>query len=318
MIRLAVEAMATRFELLFDGPRAAGEEALDEIVRLEKRLNRYDPSSDVSWINRHAASRAIKVEPALFRLLQRAVAFSELTDGAFDITVGPLMRAWKFEGDAGALPSPTLVAAARLDVGYRQLLLDVKSSTIRSTGSGVGIDLGAIGKGYAIDAAVAILRDHGVTRALLHGGTSSVHALGAGPDGKPWRIAWRPRGGVEEIFELSDSALSVSAIHGKSFRAGAREYGHVMDPRTGEPTAAATSAIVTGPESTACDALSTAMLVLGPGWIEEARSRFPEYQLSCCRQGCENPPRITSGIPVAAWSLETSRVIAKPSQISEQ
>ena len=267
MIRLAVDAMATRFELLFDGPRAAGEEALDEIVRVEKRLNRHDPSSDVAWINGHAASHPIQVEPALFRLLQRAMTFSELTDGAFDVTVGPLMRVWKFEGDTGALPSPALVAAARTRVGYRQVLLDAESSTIRFKHPGVGIDLGAIGKGYAIDAAIAILRGHGVAQALLHGGTSSVHALGAGPDGKPWRIAWRPGGGVERTFELGDSALSVSAIHGKSFRAGAREYGHVMDPRTGAPAAAATSAIVAGPESTTCDALSTALLVLGPDWI---------------------------------------------------
>jgi len=275
--RLAVDAMATRFELLLFGPRAAGEEALAEISRLDARLSRFRPGSDVSWINANAVHRAVKVEPTLLALLRRATAISEATDGAFDITVGPLMRAWTFERETGTLPSPQLVDGARARVGFRHLVLDPRASTIRFAREGMSIDLGAIGKGYAVDAAIDVLRGHGVTSALLHGGTSSVHAIGCPPRADAWRIAWRPPGSPARVIELRGSALSVSATHGKSFEAGGREYGHVIDPRSGVPTIAARSAVVTGPSSLECDALSTALLVLGPAWLPSLRRGFPGY-----------------------------------------
>ena len=127
-VHMAVEAMATRFELVYWGPRAAGEEALAEIGRIEARLSAYHASSDVSWINAHAGMRAVKVEPRTFTLLQRCVELSEQTDGAFDLTVGPLLQAWKFIGSTGALPPPDVVADARTRVGYRHLHFDARSS----------------------------------------------------------------------------------------------------------------------------------------------------------------------------------------------
>jgi thiamine biosynthesis lipoprotein len=294
---LAIEAMATRFELVLpvdpdqepdDGIgerrlRGIGEEALDEIVRLEARLSSYRAASDVCWINMHANEREVKVEPTLFALLQRCVALSEATDGAFDITVGPLMRAWRFttgQGDARPerpLPSPGLIADARLRVGYQNLNLDPHRSTIRFGRSGMSIDLGAAGKGYAIGAAVQSLRDQGITRALLHGGTSSIHAIGAPPDGDTWKIAWAPGSESPRTYQLRDAALSVSATAGKAFVSNGQLYGHVIDPRTGWPTCAATSALVMGPEPLECDALSTALLVLGEEWLPTLRARFPEY-----------------------------------------
>jgi thiamine biosynthesis lipoprotein len=141
----------------------------------------------------------------------------------------------------------------------------------------MSIDLGAGGKGYAVDQAIGILRSRGVTRALLHGGTSSIHVIGA-PAGAPaWRIGWHPPRAAPHTFELHDRALSVSAVHGKAFTIAGRQYGHVLDPRTGRPTEAAWSAAVTGSDSTVCDVLSTALLVLGPAWIPILRARFPGY-----------------------------------------
>jgi thiamine biosynthesis lipoprotein len=295
-VRLAIEAMATRFELVLPchdrvvggspetvpagGPtsrlRAIGAEALADIAQLETRLSFYRAASDISWINAHAGERAVKVEPRLFALFERCLALSEATDGAFDITVGPLMRAWKYVGSAGALPPPELVAEARTRVGYQHLHLDPRESTIRFGRAGMSLDLGAAGKGYAIGAAIRSLRDHGVTSALLHGGTSSVHAIGAA-DGDAWKIAWAPQGELPLTVELRDSALSVSAVHGKAFITDGRLYGHVIDPRTGWPTDAASSALVTGPDSLECDALSTALLVLGADWVPTMHARFPGY-----------------------------------------
>lgn len=276
-LRLTLDAMATRFELVLFGPRAAGEEALAEISRLESRLSRFRPGSDVSWINVHAAHRAVKVEPALFALLQRAAMLSDATAGAFDITVGPLMQVY-----FGEEPSPSLVAGARTCVGSQHLRLDPRASSIRFERHGMTLDLGAIGKGYAIDAAMGVLRDRGVTSALLHGGTSSVHAIGRPTGGDAWRISWTPLTGRPAVFELRDSALSVSAIHGKSFEMDGRRYGHVMDPRTGWPASAARSAVVTGPRSLECDALSTALLVLGASWLPSLRRAFPGYDGTVC------------------------------------
>lgn len=282
-VRLALEAMATRFELVLYGEhpvrlRAAGEEALGEIARLDRQLSFYDPASDVSWINARAADGPVRVEPALFSLLQRCRDLSAATGGAFDITVAPLMRAWGFVTRAGAVPDDRVLAEARALVGVSQLHLDPSDSTVRFERRGMSIDLGAAGKGYAVDVAVGVLRGHGVAHALLHGGTSSIHVLGTRPDGRPWRVAWA---GLREdkpvTFDLQDAALAASATGGKSFVAEGREYGHVMDPRTGLTTACVRAATVTGPGSLECDALSTALLVLGTSWLPSLRARFPGY-----------------------------------------
>ncbi len=274
--------MATRFELVLHGAdpvglRSAGEEALAEISRLDAQLSFYRASSDVSWINAHAADGPVRVEPGLFRLLRRAIDLSNLSDGAFDITVAPLMRAWGFTRGAGARPSSSALDAARAAVGFRFIDLDDGASTIAFRRRGMSIDFGAAGKGCAIDRAMEILRGHGVTQALLHGGTSSVHALDP-PDGESaWRVAWRPPGGAPRTFALRHAALSISAVHGKSFVEGGREHGHVMDPRTGLTSAGPRAAAVTGPDSLECDALSTALLVNGGAWLRSLSARFAGY-----------------------------------------
>lgn len=281
-VRLALEAMATRFELVLYGDdlvrlRATGEEALQEIARLDRQLSFYNAASDVSWINARAAAGPVPVAPGVFHLLQRCQALSAATDGAFDITIAPLMRAWRFVGGRGAIPDDETLARAHASVGFSHLHLDTETSSVTFRRSGMSIDLGASGKGYAIDAAIEILREHGVTSALLHGGTSSVHALGARPDGSPWRIGWNPPGGAGRTLDIRSGAFSISALHGKSFVAGGREHGHVMDPRTGRTSSAARAAAVMGPGSLECDALSTALLVLGPAWLPLLRRRFPGY-----------------------------------------
>lgn len=274
--------MATRFELVLDGDddarlRAAGEDALDEIVRLDAQLSFYRATSDVSWINGHAALEPVRVEPRLFELLARCLAVSAATDGAFDITIAPLMKAWRFTEGSGAFPEPAVLARARALVGFRGIELDADRRTVRFARPGMLIDLGSAGKGYAVDRAIARLRENGVPSALLHGGTSSVHAIGAPHSSDAWRIGWSPNGALARTFELHDSALAVSAIHGKAFRANGRVFGHVMDPHRGLPTDATRSAVVTGPNSLVCDALSTALLVRGAAWLPTLSQRFPGY-----------------------------------------
>jgi thiamine biosynthesis lipoprotein len=276
---LAVHAMATRFELVMHGDnrahlRAAGEAALAEITRAESLLSAYIRSSDIGRINRAAAGVPVAVTTDTCRLLSRCLELSRRCAGAFDITIGPLVRAWRAAADAGELPDVSRLNAARASVGSHLVHIDAEAATVTLAREGMAIDLGAAGKGHAVDAAVEVLRDAGVTSALLHGGTSSVHALGAPPDEEGWRVRWEGPGGV---ISLRDAALAVSAPHGRAFVLDGVSYGHVIEPRSGRPVAHAAAAGVTGASSLMCDALSTALLVLGPDALGAFREQWPDY-----------------------------------------
>lgn len=270
--------MATRFEVALAGSRpealrAAAEEALDEIARLEDLLSIYRPNSVISRLNREAASGAVAVDPVVWGLLRRALDLSAATDGAFDPTAGPLVRAWGFHGASGSPPDPQVLAATRECVGWRLVELDPARFTVRFLRPGVMLDLGAVGKGFALDRAVGILRDAGVESGLVHGGTSTVCALGSGPDGEGWPVALPLAPGERghgQVVRLRDETLSVSAVWGRAFMADGRVLGHVIDPRVGEPVMAASMAAVRLPSATESDALSTALLVLG----EAGRARL--------------------------------------------
>jgi thiamine biosynthesis lipoprotein len=283
--------MATRFELALHGAnpvslRAAGEEALEEISRLDRQLNLYNPASELAQLNAHAAREPVRVSPELFRLLEQARQLQTETDGAFDITVAPLLRCWGFMGGKGRLPSASDLAKARACTGMGLVQLEPQTRMVRFARAGVMLDLGAIGKGYAIEQAAELLREAGVTSALLHGGTSTVCAIGHPPDASAWKVAieYPAEEKTAEGFSrtrlqpptqstapsllvalvsLKDEALSVSAVWGKSFRAKGKTYGHVLDPRTGRPASRASLAAVILPSATETDAFSTALLTVG-------------------------------------------------------
>jgi len=277
-VAIALEAMATRFELLLFGEdairlRAVGEEALGEIARAEERLSRYRPTSEIAWINAGAGGAPVRVSPPVFRLLERCAELARLTEGAFDPTVGPLVR---FGAELG--PRSGEAATARGLVGMHLVRLDAADHSVRLPEPGMELDLGAIGKGAAIDTAIEVLREHGVPAALLHGGTSSVHTIGPAPGGGTWRIGWRVPGESEpRVVDLDRErpALAVSAPHGRALPGAAG--GHVLDPRTGKPAHGVLSALVRGPSSTLCDALSTALLVRGADGWRLLAERFPDY-----------------------------------------
>jgi thiamine biosynthesis lipoprotein len=281
-IALAVEAMATRFELVLPGDdavrlRAAGEAALREIEAAEALLSRFRPTSPIAWINARAGAEPGRVDPRVVRLLEQAREVSALTHGAFDPTVGPLLRAWGFAAGGGRLPEPRAVERALALVGMDRVELDLRASTVRLPVPGMELDLGAIGKGWALDAAAEALATQGVTSALIHGGTSSVHVLGRPEGAGHWRVGWSVPGEAAPRPIDVEAAFSVSAPHGRSFEAGGQRYGHVLDPRSGRPASGVLSAAVTGPRSSVCDALSTALLVLGEDGVAPLVRSFPAY-----------------------------------------
>jgi thiamine biosynthesis lipoprotein len=295
--------MATRFELVLYGPhspalRAAGEEALDEIQRLDAQLSLYEPTSELAHLNARAAREPVRVEPGLFRLLARARQLSEETGGLFDLTIAPLMRCWGLLGGKGKVPEPAELEEARAQVGMHLVELDPERFTVRFARPGVMLDLGALGKGYAIERAGDILRELGVTAALLHGGTSTVRALGTPPDAPAWQVAIAgPPGAASQPLarvSLCDESLSVSAVWGKSFQAHGTTYGHIMDPRTGHPAAGAVLAAVVLPSATETDAFSTALLTAGLAGHEKLAGLRPGLRSLVAEPAADGTVRIAS------------------------
>lgn len=322
-VTLARNAMATRFEIVLHGEdpvalRAAGEEALDEVERLEARLSLFRPASEIAHVNARAAKELVRVTPEVFRLLEQAQRLTEETGGAFDITIAPLVRLWGFWGDQRGVPAPEELDRVRALVGMHQVLLDPEDLTVRFAQPGVMLDLGAIGKGYAIERAAALLREGGVSAGLLHGGTSTVYALGHPPGADCWRVAVtnpRAQEGASPVADpssagersppvatalLRDESMSVSAVWGRCFAAGGEVFGHVLDPRTGRPTTrAALTAVVLG-SATETDALSTALLTLGPAGLDRLAALRPGARALLIRGGAEGFPLESRG---GGWEL---------------
>ena len=297
--------MATRFEFVLLGDdairlRAAGEEAFDEIDRIESQLSLYRAGSEIATVNARAAFQGVTVSPEVFALLERAVKFSEMTAGSFDITVAPLVRAWGFMKGSGARPTDAQIAEAREVVGSRFLELNPDRCTVRFKRAGMMLDLGSIGKGYALDIAADVLRDAGVENALLHGGTSTIYALGQDASG-PWKIAIDPptlpttaenaqpatTTSPLAIVPLSNEALSVSAVWGKFFTMDGKTYGHVIDPRTGWPAEDALLGAVVVKSAAESDALSTAVLLAKENELDALGQNVPDLKFlqSWLKQG---------------------------------
>lgn len=254
--RLATAAMGTRFELVLDGDpvcaRAAGEAALEVIDRCHRRLSRFEPSSLVSHIRRTAWQSPVRLDADTFRLFADALDVYRASGGAFDITVGNTMERLGFH----PVSSDTPASESSSD----SIILDARGRTIALRDPHTGIDLGAIAKGHALDLAARVLREAGIERALLHGGTSSVLAIGAPPGVAGWCIAL---GGASRTITLRDNALAVSGAAGRTKAVAGTVTGHIVDPRTGRGLAPGAFAAVTGPSARLCDAWATAITVLG-------------------------------------------------------
>jgi thiamine biosynthesis lipoprotein len=230
------------------------ESALDEVDRLEGVLSNWREGSELSRLNRGAGSSAVPVSRDLFDAVREALHWAEETGGAFDPTVEPLTRKFRAGGDG----RPRIGRTAALPGGWREVQIDPEARTIRF-GPGVeGLDLGGIGKGFALDRAAVILRSRGVSSFLLDAG-GQVLAAGRPPGEEGWLI------GVVEPSRRERPSLSLllrdasAATSGNSQRAG-----EILDPSTGLPVAGAGSATAVAPDATSADALSTALFVLGP------------------------------------------------------
>jgi thiamine biosynthesis lipoprotein len=288
-VELSDEAMGSTFAVVLYGDdrtglEAAADAAFDEVHRLDRLLSNYRPESEWSEVNRTAGLRPVKVSAELFELLSACLTYSRESGGAFDITVGPLMKVWGFYKGEGVLPRPAEVSAALTRVGHRHVRLDAAARTVQFDRPGVELDPGGIGKGYAVDRMVNVLKQSGVQIALVSASGSSIYGMGAPPsDPEGWRITIRaavnPRATAAEVF-LKNMSLSTSGSYEKFFFANGRTYAHIIDPRTGYPAQGTSSVSVLAARTIESEAWTKPSFINGRAWT--AKHKPPNIRVFLC------------------------------------
>jgi thiamine biosynthesis lipoprotein len=252
-----------------------------EFDRLDALLSIWKPGSDVLRINAAAGRVAVPVNSETREVLQMARQMSEWTEGKFDITFGALADIWKFDHDQdNRVPTPAEIAARRPLVNYRSVVVDETAGTAHITRAGARMHLGGIGKGYAVDRAVAILRASGLHDFMVQAG-GDLFVAGQAGDG-PWRLGIQdPRGAPNESFatiELRDRTFSTSGDYERSFVQNGQRYHHILDPATGEPARASVSVTIVATTAMVADGLSKGVFILGPQAGMALVERLPDVE----------------------------------------
>lgn len=244
---------------------AAIVEAFAAMSEVDRLMSNYRDDSELALINRAAAEEAVRVSDPMMSVLQAAQQVSARSDGAFDITVGPLVRLWGFHDRKPHVPTADELDAVRPLVGYGNVVLDADAHTVRFRRPGVELDLGGIAKGFAVELAAGVLRAHALGGSIDAGGNQ--YLLGHPPGKAAWEIGIKNPDTPEAllgVLDVESGSVSTSAQYANSLRSGPRRYGHVLDPRTLQPSDEALSATVLSPDGTLADALSKVAFVLGP------------------------------------------------------
>ena len=243
----------------------AAEAAFARIEALEQCMSDWRATSELSHLCERAGLEPVEVSRDLFDVLARANELSEASDGAFDVTAAPLVRLWRAARKSGALPSDADIVRARALVGWRDVVLDREHLRVQLSRAGMRVDLGAIGKGVACEGALRVLRDHGVTSALVQMG-GDLACSDAPPHSPGWSIDLATGAATShgERIAVSNRCVSTSGDTEQFVEIGGQHYSHVVDPRTGLGLTSRVRVIVLAPDGATADALSTAIGVLGP------------------------------------------------------
>ena len=298
---LRTTAMACDFDVMVNphGPAdqlEVASAALDLVHELEQQLSVYRPDSELSQLNQRGLAGPVTVEPALFELLLRAKRLSEQTAQAFDPCAGALIHLWRDCRLEARIPTQDEVQQGLTRCGLANVRFDEPTKSIGFNPPGVQWNLGAIGKGYAVDRACALLQERGVSDWLVHGGRSSIRAQGSHADHAGWPVGLRNPLLPDKPFAtlvLRTQALATSGTAVQWFRHEGRRYGHILDPRSGWPVESLLSVSVIAPDSAMADALSTAFFVLGV-----------EKSLACCDNLPEAVGVIFFPLPKKGQTLE--------------
>jgi len=261
-------SMGTVYEIAaYDPSPEHASEAIDkafaEIVQLDNMLSNYKPESDLSQLNRNGHFHAVKVPADLYRVIEESVKYSKLSGGKFDITVAPLVDLWKAALRGDRVPTEAEQEKLRACVGYEKIEM-IPPDMVEFHSPCMRIDLGSIGKGYAVDRAVGILRAYGIENALVDAGQSSIYGMGAPPGQSAWEVHLRdPSHRVDPTVMLRENSVSTSEQTPESLL-GNETAGHIIDPDNGKPLQTKYALSIVVKTGTASDALSTTLLLAGP------------------------------------------------------
>lgn len=266
----AVTLMGSRFDITIvakDIPTAEAyiDSSIIEISRIENLISDWIPESQVSQINKCAGIKPVKVDKELLELTQRAIHFSELTDGAFDISFAAADRIWKFDGSMTAIPSPETVAESVKKIGHQNIIVNGEESTIFLKLPGMKIGFGATGKGYAADKTKELMVSKGIEAGIINA-SGDLNTWGKQPDGGNWIIGITNPIKEDELFaayELSGTAVVTSGNYQKFVMIDGKRYSHIIDPRTGYPSSGLSSVTVFADSAEKANGISTAIMVLG-------------------------------------------------------
>ncbi|WP_438695973.1 FAD:protein FMN transferase [Winogradskyella undariae] len=239
--------------------------AVAEITRIEKLISSWDNNSQTSLINKNAGIKPVKVDIELFKLVERAIAISKLTDGAFDISYASMDRIWKFDGSMTVMPSKEEIKASVAKVGFKNIILDKTKHTVYLKIKGMKIGFGAIGKGYAADKTKEILISKGVYSGIINA-SGDMNTWGKQMDGSDWKVAITNPLNKNKVFALlpiSNGAVVTSGNYEKYVNFNGKRYTHIIDPRTGYPSSGIISVTVFAPKAELADALATSVFVMG-------------------------------------------------------
>ena len=265
-----VMLMGSKFDITIVSRDTATAEAnidlvIDEVTRIENLISDWRPQTQVSLVNRQAGIRPVKVDKEVFELTERAIALSKITNGAFDISFAAMDRIWKFDGSMTAMPTSTAIKNSIAKVGYRNIVLDKKNSTVFLKLKGMKIGFGALGEGYAADRCKEMMLKKGITAGIVNG-SGDMNTWGKQPNGKPWNIGiTNPMQNNEllAVVPLNSSAVVTSGSYEKFVVFNGKRYAHIINPATGYPASGLTSVTVFGPSAELANGLSTSIMVLG-------------------------------------------------------
>lgn len=249
-----------------DEAMAAINGAFDQITKVDKLMSTYKPESQLSMINKNAGIAPVKADPEVIAVIEKAIEVAKTTDGAFDPTVGPLVRLWGVGGKDANVPDSKKVQDAMPEVGYGKVEVDRDAGTVFIKKKGMSIDLGAIAKGYAADLAVNALQESGIKGGIV-AVAGDLKLFGLRHGGSLWRVGIqhpREKDGVLVTLKLTSTAISTSGDYERYFIKDGVRYCHIMDPRTGYPAKGLVSVTVLANDSWLADSMATGIFVLGP------------------------------------------------------
>lgn len=285
LLKKRANLMGSVFEISLVGTDSASLEyqiqlVIDEIERIENLISEWRPNTQISEVNRNAGIRPVKVDREVFELTRRAISYSILSDGAFDISVAALDKIWRFDGNMDALPSDAAVQNSVTKVGFEKIELDSIASTIFLKQSGMKIGFGSIGKAYAADRGRHILQEMGVKGGLINA-SGDIALWGKPPEKKSWSIGISDPEKPYKItrkLRMKEGAVATSGNYKKYVMFNGVRYSHIMDPRTGYPATELASVTVIGPMAEFANALSTSVMVLGVKKGLKLMERYPQYR----------------------------------------